>query len=457
METEKNITEKQLHKDLLAPVFGFSRRFWIAAGVLSLVLLAAGLGFTWMLIKGLGVTGLNRPVMWGFMITNFVFWVGISHAGVMISSILRLSRAEWRLPLTRAAEVLTLMALFTAALHPIIHSGRPWRTMYWAFPYDFSREIWPNIRSPLIWDVSAIFTYLISSTLFVYIALIPDLAIVRDRASGIFRSIYGALALGWRGTNRQWQLHGIVSVLLAALILPVFVSVHSIVSWDFAAVTSVEGWHSTIFAPYFVAGAIHSGVSAVVVVMALMRWFYGWEKYLRPEHFDAIGKLLIAIALGWFYFFSMEFIFGLYSLEGPEIALRNMQIFQPPWSIFSIVFLLTAFFIPVSLLLFRKVRRNILAMFFLGITVNIGMWFERFLIIVPGLARKTPFTFDWGTYRPSIAEIGIVAGSFGLVFLGLLIFAKIFPLVPISDQKEGQAFKGEIQIGRVKIKTTLQD
>lgn len=366
MEQDKAFSDKQINRDLLAPVLGFRRRFWIAAGALSVVGLGGVGAFIWMLMNGLGVTGLNRPVMWGFMITNFVFWVGISHAGVMISSILRLARAEWRRPMTRAAELLTVMALLTAALHPIIHSGRPWRTMYWAFPYDFSRGIWPNIRSPLIWDVAAIFTYLIGSTLFIYIALIPDLAIVRDRSSGIIRSLYGALALGWRGTNRQWQLHGWASVLLAALILPVFVSVHSIVSWDFAVSTAVEGWHVTLFAPYFVAGAIHSGVSAVVVVMAIMRWFFGWKDYLRPEHFDAIGKLLIAVAIGWFYFFALEFIFGLYSLEGQEVALREMILLQPPWNIYFVVVLLTAFFIPVTLWLFRKVRRNILAMFFLG-------------------------------------------------------------------------------------------
>ncbi|MBI4287506.1 MAG: polysulfide reductase NrfD [Chloroflexi bacterium] len=457
MEADRVGVEKKINKDLLGPVFGFPRNFWKASGVLSLVVFAGILAFVWLLINGLGVAGINRPVMWGFFITNFVFWVGISHAGVMISSILRLSRAEWRLPMTRAAEILTIMALFTAALHPIIHSGRPWRTMYWAFPYDFSRMLWPNIRSPIIWDVTAILTYLTSSAMFVYVALIPDLAIARDRASGFARSMYGRMALGWTGTSRQWKLHGIASVLLAGLILPVFVSVHSVVSWDFASLTSVEGWHSTVFAPYFVAGAIHSGVSAVVVVMALMVWFYGWKDYLRPRHFDAIGKLLIAIAIGWFYFYILEFVFGMYSLEGPELAMREMVTFQPPWSIYQIAFLFTAFLIPVSLLLFRRVRRNVLAMFLIGITVNIGMWFERFLIVIPGLARKQPFTFVWGTYRPTLVEILIVAGSFALVFLGILMFAKFFPLVPLSDVKEGEASRGEIQIGRARFKATLQD
>ena len=232
------------------------------------------------------MTGLNRPVFWGFFITNFVFWVGISHAGVMISAILRLTGAEWRRPVTRAAEVLTIFSLLTAALMPLIHTGRPWRILYWFLPYDFSRGIWPDPRSPLVWDPAAIFTYLTGSILFVYVALIPDLAVARDRSTGWRFILYSILSLGFRGNPRQWKLQAVAGILLSALILPVFVSVHSIVSWDFAVNIGVEGWHATIFAPYFVIGAVHSGVSAVVTMMALMRWLWGWDKYIRPEHFD---------------------------------------------------------------------------------------------------------------------------------------------------------------------------
>ena len=286
-----------------------------------------------MINLGMGVTGLNRPVMWGFFIVNFVFWIGISHAGVMLSAILRLSKAEWRRPATRAAEVLTVFSLMTAMLMPLIHTGRPWRLVYWIYtipfiPYDFARGIWPNVRSPLVWDPSAVYTYLTSSILFVLVALIPDLAVLRDRTSsnprGISHKIYTVLAMGWQGNPRQWKLQIIAGVLLSALILPVFVSVHSIVSWDFGMAIAVKPWHSTIFAPYFVVGAVHSGVSAVAFVMIILRWIYGWQDYIRHEHIDALGRLLIVVATGWFYFFVMEVIFGFLRTGGGRNRLPRL-------------------------------------------------------------------------------------------------------------------------------------
>jgi molybdopterin-containing oxidoreductase family membrane subunit len=386
--------------------------------------------------------------MWGHLIVTFVFWVGISHAGVMLSAILRLTQAEWRRPMVRAAEVLTVFSLATAALFPLLHSGRPWRTLYWVFPYDFSRGIWPNVRSPLVWDPSAIFTYLTGSALFVFVTLLPDLAALRDRTTGIPHRIYSLLALGWRGTPRQWRLQALAGILLSALILPVFVSVHSIVSWDFGMAVSVEGWHATVFAPYFVIGAVHSGVAAVVTLMALMRWLFRWEDYIRSEHFDAIGRLLIVVATAWFFFFALEFLFGLYLREPQEVALRQAQVFEWPYNLLMILFLLTAYFIPVPLWLFRKVRRNVALMFWTSVLVNVGMWLERFLIIVPGLARKQIFTFEWSVYRPSPIEILMVTASFALVALGILVFAKVFPLVPVNEAKEGQVLKAEIRVGR---------
>ena len=269
MQERVRLPDSQINKELLTGVETHPKWFFIVLTLLALMVATAAGAFGYMVNQGLGVTGLNRPVLWGFFITNFVFWVGISHAGVMISSILRLSQAEWRRPITRAAEVLTVFALMTAAIFPVMHSGRPWRTLYWTFPYDFARGIWPNIRSPLIWDPSAIFTYLTGAILFVFIALIPDMAVIRDRSTGVRKQIYGTLSLGWRGTPRQWRLQAIAGILLSALILPVFVSVHSIVSWDFGMTMSVSSWHSTIFAPYFVIGAVHSGVSAVVTMMIL--------------------------------------------------------------------------------------------------------------------------------------------------------------------------------------------
>ncbi|MBI4201155.1 MAG: polysulfide reductase NrfD [Chloroflexi bacterium] len=448
MQERVTLPHKQINTDLLSNVLNAPIRYWVALGVCATFVMAGAVAVFFLFWKGMGITGLNRPVMWGFLIVDLVFWIGISHAGVMLSAILRLSKAEWRRPATRAAEILTVFSLMWAALHPVLHSGRPWRTLYWVFPYDFSRGVWVNIRSPLVWDPSAIFTYLIGSSLFVIVALVPDMAVIRDRTSGLRHYIYSLLALGWRGTPRQWKLQIIAGFLLSALLLPVFVSVHSIVSWDFAMSMSVEGWHSTIFAPYFVIGAVHSGVSAVVTMMVVMRWMFKWDAYIRKEHLDALGKLLIVIATTWLYFFFLEFAFGLYSQESQEIALRELQVFTWPYSMLFWIFIVTAYFFPVPLWLFRKVRRNMLLMLVTSLSVNVGMWLERFLIIVPGLARKQGLSFDWGTYHPSIVEITIIGAGFALVFMLLLLFAKVFPLIPLFDIKEGQTLSDEIKIGR---------
>ncbi len=448
MQERRVQTDAEINRDLLGNVLQARPWYWPAVGFFSLVLLAAIISWVVVIVMGLGVTGLNRPVMWGFFVGNFVFWIGISHAGVMLSAILRLSKAEWRRPAPRAAEVLTVFSLLIAASNIFMHIGRVWRLLYWPMPYDFARGIWPNVRSALIWDPSAITTYLTGSILFVIVALIPDMAVIRDRTTGIRHQIYSILALGWRGNPRQWKLQIIAGFLLSALLLPVFVSVHSIVSWDFAVAVSVESWHSTIFAPYFVIGAVHSGVSGVVMVMIAIRFLYKLDAYIRPEHFDALGKLLIAISTTWFYFFLMEIMFSLYGLEGQEIALRELQIFQWPLAPLFLTFIITAYFFPVPLWLFRKVRRSPLLMLITTISVNIGMWLERFLIVVPGLARKQPLTFDWGTYHPSIFEIIMVIGTFAFVSLMMLLFSKVFPLIPIFDIKEGQILSDDIQVGR---------
>ena len=410
-----------------------------------------------MVNKGLGVTGLSRPVYWGLFITTFVFWVGISHAGIMISAILRLTQAEWRRPVTRAAELLTVFSLLTALVFPLIHAGRPWRIAYWIMPYDFARGIYPNVRSPLIWDPVAIGTYLTGSTLFLYVALLPDLGNLRDRTDGWRNSMYTVLALGWRGNPRQWKMQTVGGILLSALMLPIFVSVHSIVSWDFAVVPSVEGWHSTIFAPYFVIGAVHSGVSAVVTMMALMRWLWKWDDFIRPEHFDALARLLIVVATGWLGFTFLELIFALYGQDAPEIALREMQMFTWPWNMLFIIFFLCAYLIPVPMWLFKRVRNNIALMFWTSILVNIGMWLERFLIIVPGLARRTPFVYTWEAYRPSGVEWMIFIWSFAWVTFLMLLFSRFFPLVPLFEQKESQVFTDDVMIGRAKVPAIVRE
>ena len=458
MQDHIQLSQKEINRDLLSGVLGMPK-WWLGATTILTIVFLTGVGaFGYMLNKGVGVTGLNRPVFWGIFVVNFVFWIGISHAGIMISAILRLTQAEWRRPVTRAAEVLTVFSL-TAALMaaPLVHEGRPWRAAYWIMPYDFARGVWPNIRSPFIWDPSAIGTYLTASTLFVFVALLPDLAVIRDRSTGPMRVIYGFLCMGWRGTPRQWKLQAVAGILLSALVLPVFVSVHSIVSWDFAVNIGVEGWHSTVFAPYFIIGAIHSGVSAVAMVMALMVWLWKLDKYLRPDHFDAIGRLLIVVATTWLFFFFLEWVFALYTLEAPEIALRELQVFQHPYAWLFLLFLLTAYFIPVPIWMFKSMRRRMAVMFWTTLLVNVGMWTERFLIIIPGLVRKTPFTFDWGTYHPSIIEILMVAMTFAWVGLGMLLFAKVFPLVPLFDIKEGMVVRDEVKIGRRTVPATIRE
>ena len=458
MQEHVQLDQKQINRELLNGVLQMPK-WWPGATVIAFIVFITGMGaFGYMLNKGVGVTGLNRPVYWGVFMVNFVFWIGISHAGIMISAILRLTQAEWRRPVTRAAEVLTVFSLMSALMAaPLVHVGRPWRADLWVFPYDFARGLWINIRSPFIWDPSAVMTYLTASTLFVLVALLPDLAIIRDRSKGFTRAAYSVMCLGWRGTPRQWKLQAVAGILLSALVLPVFVSVHSIVSWDFAVQIGPEAWHSTIFAPYFIIGAIHSGVSAVATVMVLMVWLWGWKNYITPDHLDAIGRLLIIVATTWFFFFFLEWVFAIYSLEAPELAMRELQVFQWPWSGLFVLFLLTAFFIPVPMWLFKNLRRSLLAMFISTILVNVGMWLERFLIIVPGTMRRGHMVFDWGSYHPSIIEILMVAMTFAWVILGMLLFSKVFPLIPLFDIKEAMVGREEIKVGRKTVPASIRE
>ena len=461
MQEGKVLPAAQINRDLLRSILETPRWFWPAVSLLGLVVLAATITIGVMIDQGLGITGLNYKVVWGFFITNFVFWIGISHAGVMLSAILRLAKAEWRRPATRAAEVLTIFSLMTAMIMPIIHTGRPWRILYWAFPYDFARGIWPNVRTPLVWDPSAILTYLTSSTLFVLIALVPDFAVLRDTTTGWPKRIYTILAMGWEGNPRQWKLQIIAGVLLSALILPVFVSVHSIVSWDFGMAVAIKSWHSTVFAPYFVVGAVHSGVSAVVFAMILLRWAYGWQDYIRHEHIDALGRLLIVVATGWFYFLVMEIIFGIYGLEGDELAVRALQ-FLPSsggvaYNIWMIVFVGITYFLPVILWLPKAWRRNLWIMSTACISVNVGMWLERYLLFVPGQAVKQFQSFTWNDYLPQWPEALIVGATFAFVTMLMLLFSRVFPLVPLYDIKEGDILKTEIKVGRRTVPATYRE
>lgn len=457
MQQRRVLDEKETNRILLKSQLD-TPSWWLPTVLgLGVIVIIGFVIIGFMVNKGLGVTGLSRPVYWGLFITTFVFWVGISHAGIMISAILRLTQAEWRRPVTRAAELLTVFSLLTALVFPLIHAGRPWRIAYWILPYDFARGIWPNIRSPLIMDPVAISTYLTGSTLFLYVALLPDLGNLRDRTQGWQKAMYTVLALGWRGNPRQWKMQIVGGILLSALMLPIFVSVHSIVSWDFAVTPAVEGWHSTIFAPYFVIGAVHSGVSAVVTMMALMRWLWKWDDFIRPEHFDALARLLIVVATAWLGFTFLELIFAIYSLDAPELALRELQIFTWPWNMMFLVFLFTGYILPVGMWLFKSVRSNIALMFWTSLFVNIGMWLERFMIIVPGLSRRTPFVYTWDSYRPSMVEWSILVWSVAWVSFLMLLFSRFFPLVPLFEQKESDVFVDEIKIGRAKVPAILRE
>jgi Ni/Fe-hydrogenase subunit HybB-like protein len=457
MQERGDLTSPKINDDLLRFALHTPLWFWFAAAGLGAVFAAALITFGLMLNFGLQILGYTQVQLWGVLITNFVFWVGISHAGVMISAILRLTQAEWRRPVTRAAEVLTVFALATAATFPLIHTGRPWRVIYWVFPYDYSRGIFPDVRSALVWDPSAIFTYLTGSTLFVFIALIPDLAIARDRSTGWRYYFYRAAALGFHGSKRQWHLQTVAGILLSALILPVFVSVHSIVSWDFA-MAILPGWHSTIFPPYFVIGAVHSGVSAVLTVMAALRWMFHLEDYIKPDHFDALGRLLVVVATTWLYFFTLDLYFGVFAREPQELAVWHLRVFEFPYTIVILMILIIGYIIPVGLWLSRSFRRNIAAMFWSSLLVNIALWGERWLVIVPPISHKQEFSFMWLTeYKTTIFEWILVAGSFALVCLGLLLFSKIFPIIPLFDIKEGQVLKQEIQIGRVRVPGVIRE
>ena len=376
-------SSNKLTADLLRPLLETSWRFYALVVFLASIVLM-GLG-TWayQMFTGFGVTGINNPIFWAFYITNFVFWIGISHAGTLISAILRLVNAGWRRPVTRCAEVITAFALMIGALFPIIHLGRPW-LFFWLMPYPSSRQIWPNFRSPLVWDFFAITTYLTGSVLFLVLPMIPDFALVRDHTTGLRGRIYGALALGWQGTPKQWHRLESAMSIMAIAIIPVAVSVHTIVSFDFS-MAPVPMWHSTMFGPYFVAGAIFSGIAGLIIAMAALRKFLHIEAYLHPVHFQNLGKLLLMMSLLWGYFVFAERLTIWYGNGTAEIAvLRVTQkgSFAPLYWTMVVV----NFVIPVSILSIKKLR-TIAGCVIASCGVLVGMWLERFLIVVPSLGH----------------------------------------------------------------------
>jgi Ni/Fe-hydrogenase subunit HybB-like protein len=402
--------------------------------LLAIAMLGVGVLFgSWgiLIVKGFGVTGLTSPAGWGSLITDFVFWVGIAHSGTLISAILFLFRAPWRQAVYRIAEAMTVFAVMTAGLFPLIHVGRPWLA-YWLFPYPNSRFLWPNFRSPLVWDVFAVTTYFTVSATFFYLGTIPDLAAARERAVGLRKKFYQVVSLGWRGTDREWHHFGKAYIYLAALATPLVLSVHSVVSWDFA-MGIVPGWHATIFAPYFVAGAIFSGVAMVITLSVIMRKVFHLEAYLTTKHYDAMAKLIMLTGLIVLYAYLTEFFMAWYSGEEIEKSSFWNRLFGPYWWA-TWTMLVCNGVVPI-MLWFKRVRYSIPALFVISIFINIGMWFERFVIIVTSLTHEYE-PFAWGVYRPTLVEMGLLIGSFCWFGFWFLLFTRMLPPVAIAELKE---------------------
>jgi molybdopterin-containing oxidoreductase family membrane subunit len=437
--------------DLLTFTVKKQRRFWLAAGPLAMVCLLGAVLIGLMYVFGLQLLGYNNTVYWAVPITNFIFWVGLSQAGIMVTSILRLSRAEWRRPITRIADVVSLFALGAAGIYPIIHTGRMWRTAYWILPYDFTHQVWPNIRSALIWDPAAIVTYLVGTVISIYLDLLPDLVVARDYSTGWKRSLYGLLSLGWRGTSRQWRMHVLASRLLPAFMLPVFIFVHSIVSWDLA-MAIVPGWHTTIFAPYFIMDAIHSGVAAVTTAVIGLVWLLKLRDYVRPEHLDCLGRCLLATACGWLFFNVVEMYFDLFARDPLDLAIWKLRLLVGPYTPLFICYICAGFVLPVPLLLWRRARRSAGWLFAISALINVALWIERYFLVVTPLSYKEPFTFMWtSSYTWHPVEYLITLAGFAMVALGLLVFAKLFPIVSPWNVKQGQVLRRELLIGRARV------
>jgi Ni/Fe-hydrogenase subunit HybB-like protein len=408
------------------------RAYWASVALLATIV-AAGLS-TWMyqVWVGLGVTGLRQPVMWAIYITNFVFWVGIAHSGTLISAILFLFRTRWRTPVYRAAETMTVFAVMTAGLFPLIHLGRSW-FFYWLLPYPNERWLQPNFRSPLVWDAFAVGTYFTVSWTFLLMGLIPDVAAARDAAQGWRQTFYRFLALGWHGSDEQWRHFSMAYLLLAGLATPLVISVHSVVSWDFA-MAQLPGWHSTIFAPYFVAGAIFSGCAMVLTLLIPMRRLMGLEDALTPWHFDNLAKVILLMSLVVSYAYLTEAFMAWYSANPFERVTFQQRYWGPyGWLFWTMV--ICNCVIPLALFS-PRIRRNLAALFVISIFINIGMWVERFVIIAGSLATNF-MPSQWGVYKPTWVEPTITVASFAWFVMWFVVFSKFLPIVSMTEVKEG--------------------
>ena len=405
--------------------------WWVLLAISSSLTLVLFAMIGYLVTTGIGVWGLQVPVGWGYAIVNFVFWVGIGHAGTLISAILFLLRQRWRTSINRFAEAMTIFAVVCAGIFPGIHVGRIWLA-YWLFPIPNQMAMWPNFRSPLLWDVFAVGTYATVSLLFWYMGMIPDLASLRDRATTKIRFyFYGILSLGWRSSNRHWHRFEFAYLLLASLATPLVLSVHSVVSFDFA-VSIMPGWHTTIFPPYFVAGAIFSGFAMVVTLIIPTRKIFGLEEIITARHLENMSKIMLATGMMVGLAYSTEFFMAWYSGNSYEAFTFLNRAFGPyAWAYWIMV---TCNVVVPQVFWFRKLRNNVVVLWIASVLINVGMWFERFVIVVSSLSRDYMPT-SWGYYRPTAIDVLTFVGSFGLFFTLFLLFVRFLPMVGMAEVK----------------------
>ncbi|MGC1374696.1 MAG: NrfD/PsrC family molybdoenzyme membrane anchor subunit [Anaerolineales bacterium] len=428
-------------------------KFWVVTGVLGVIVLTCLFGaWGYMIAEGLGVAGVNRPAYWGIFLVDVVFWIGISHAGTFISALLRVMKVESRRPFTRAAELMTTFGLVQAGLSIFMHLGRVW-LFYWLFPYPNERGIWPDFHSPLMWDFMAINTYLLCSTMYLFLPLIPDLAMARDRTTGWRKTLYRYLSLGFRGTEKEWKHLSTAMNIFAFAIIPVMFSVHTIVAWDFAMATR-PGWSSSVFGPYFVIGALHSGIGAVLLVLFLIRsTMKNMDYFIRPEHFDFLGKLSLIISMAWAYFFFNDYLVPWYGGDKWERLLLDFHE-QGPFAWVWVTMLICNIVIPWAVLWNKNWRRKGWILAIVGIIINVGMWIERF-IIIPVTLTITRDPFTWRIYKPGI-EIPMTIGMFAFFMLLYMLASRILPLIPVWEVEEGQAAHTLRKVGKATV-TSLSE
>ncbi len=408
------------------------RGWWTGLLIALLGFFALNLGIAYVVGIGVGVWGINIPVGWGFAIVNFVWWIGIGHAGTLISAFLLLMRQKWRTSINRFAEAMTIFAVACAGIFPLLHMGRPWLA-YWLIPYPDTMGTWPQFRSPLVWDVFAVSTYATVSVLFWFVGLIPDLATLRDRAKNrAAQVVYGVLAMGWRGSAVHWSRYEMASLLLAGLATPLVVSVHTVVSFDFT-VTIVPGWHSTIFPPYFVAGAIYSGFAMVMTLAIPLRKFYGLEDFVTMRHLENMGKVLLATGLIVAYSYMMETFMAFYSGNTYDQYMM-MNRMTGPYAVVYWVLIASNLLAP-QVLWWSKLRRNVLALFIVALVVQTGMWLERFVIVVTSLHRDF-LPSSWGMYYPTRWDWTVYLGTIGLFLTLFFLFIRYLPMISIFELRE---------------------